>query len=229
MMTIRIFNTPVKVSLKFLPIFVVLWGCVSWLGVYWHPGRTLWQGLLIGLITSVLLLLAELGHPVGHIFSARLAGAPMDEILITADMPRTIYKNNNVAPKVHRMRALGGITYNLACLLISLVIFAVSAHGSLLHELMTWSAFGHAMLILMSLVPVPMVDGGSILKWTLVERGRTERAADAVVRQVDWAFGILLVVVGVVLIFLGSWIIGLILLGVAGVVFGIAAGKVRWT
>jgi hypothetical protein len=229
MITIKIFNTPVKLSIKFLPIFIVLWGVVSWLGIYWHPGRTLWQGLLIGLITSVVLLFAELGHPLGHIFSARHAGAPMDEIIITADMPRTIYKDNNVAPKAHRMRALGGILYNLAGLLISLAIFAVSPHSSLLHEVMTWSALGHGMLILMSLMPVPMIDGGSILKWTLVDRGRTERAADEVVRRVDWAFGILLVVIGVMLIFLGSWIIGLILLGAGGFIFSIAARKGKLT
>lgn len=94
---------------------------------------------------------------------------------------------------------------------------------------MAWSALGHGLLILMSLAPVPMVDGGSILKWTLVERGRTEKAADEVVRQVDWAFGILLVVIGVALLFMRSWIIGPIFLGVAAIVFGIAAGKLRWS
>jgi hypothetical protein len=229
MMTIRIFNTPVKLSIKFLPILVVLWGSVSWLGLYWHPERKLWQGLLIGLITSAVLLLAEFGHALAHIFSARYAGAPMDEVLVSSDMPRTIYRNNDVAPKVHRMRALGGPIYNMAGFLISIAIFEVSPHGSLLHELMAWSALGHGLLIIMSLAPVPMVDGGSILKWTLVERGRTEKAADDMVRQIDWAFGTILVLIGVTLIFIRSWIIGLIFLGVGGLVFGIAAGKVRWT
>ena len=227
MLTIRIFNTPVKLSIKFLPILVVLWGVVSWLGIYWHPGRTLWQGLLIGLITSVVLLLAELGHPLAHIFSARRAGAPMDEILITADMPRTIYKNNDIAPKAHRMRALGGPVYNLACILISLAIFEVSPHDSLLHELMAWSAFGHIMLLVMSLIPVPMVDGGSILKWTLVIRGRTERAADELVRKVDWVLGVILAITGLGMLFVGWWVVGLILLAVGGIVSGIAAKKNR--
>jgi len=227
MLTIRIFNTPVKLSIKFLPIFVVLWGVVSWLGIYWHPGRKLWQGLLIGLITSVVLLLAELGHPLAHIFSARRAGAPMDEILITADMPRTIYKNNDISPKAHRMRALGGPVHNLACFLVSLALFEVSPHVSLLHELMAWSAFGHIMLLVMSLAPVPMVDGGSILKWTFVERGRTERAADELVRKVDRVLGVIIAITGIGMLFMGWWVVGLILLAVDVIVSGITAKKNR--
>jgi hypothetical protein len=79
----------------------------------------------------------------------------------------------------------------------------------------------------MSVSPLPPVDGGTILKWTLVEKGRTEAEADEVVRRVDWILGSILVITGIGLVFLKLWIIGLILLGVGGIVFGIVTGKIR--
>lgn len=227
MITFRIFKTPVKINIKILPLLLLVWGGVTWFGIYQHPERGFWQAVLIGLVTSILLFIAEFGHALAHIFSARYAGAPMDEVVITADMPRTLYQNNAVAPKTHRMRALGGPIFNLGCFLISMAIFAISPGASILHEWMAWSAGGHGLLFIMSLVPLPPVDGGAILKWTLVQSGRTESEADKLVRQVDWGIGIILVTAGIVLLFMRIWIIGLILLVVGGAVFGVTAGKIR--
>ena len=227
MISVRIFGTPVKVSFMFLLIIVILWGSVTWLGLYWHPEREFWQGLLIGLVTALLLLVAEYGHPLAHIFSARFAGAPMDEILISLDMPRTLYSNNDVLPKVHRMRALGGPIFNLVGLLLSLAIYAVASGNPIAAELAGWSALGHGLLLIMSLSPLPPVDGGTILKWTLVERGKTEREADEMVRHVDWVMGIGAAIIGVGMIAMQMWIAGVILLGISIVVIGVTAGKIR--
>jgi len=227
MISVRIFGTPVKVSFMFLLIIVILWGGVTWLGLYWHPEREFWQGLLIGLVTALLLLVAEYGHPLAHIFSARFAGAPMAEILISLDMPRTLYSNNDVLPKVHRMRALGGPIFNLVGLLLSLAIYAVASGNPIAAEVAGWSALGHGLLLIMSLSPLPPVDGGTILKWTLVERGKTEREADEMVRHVDWVMGIGAAIIGVGMIAMQMWIAGVILLGISIVVIGVTAGKIR--
>jgi hypothetical protein len=209
-----------------LPLLVLLWGGVTWLGLSRHPERGFWQGLLIGLASSLLLLLADFGHALAHIFSARYARAPMDELLISGDMPRTLYQNNNVAPNIHRMRALGGPIFNLVGLLLSIAVFQIASGHSLVRELMGWSAVGHGLLF-MSLLPLPIVDGGTILKWTLVERGRTEKEADELVQKIDWVLGTIMVITGISLILTSLWIVGLILVGVGSIVFGIAAGKIR--
>ena len=227
MISVKIFGTPVKVSFMVLLIIVVLWGGVTWLGLYWHPERGFWQGLLIGLVTALLLLVAEYGHPLAHIFSARFAGAPMDEILISLDMARTLYSNNDVLPKAHRMRALGGPIFNLVGLLLSLAIYAVASGNPIAAELAGWSALGHGLLLIMSLSPLPPVDGGTILKWTLVERGKTEREADEIVRRFDWVIGIGAAIIGVGMIVMQMWIAGVILLGISIVVIGVTAGRIR--
>jgi hypothetical protein len=229
MVSLRIFDTPIKVKATFLIYIVPLWVGITWLGLHWHPSRGFWPGVLIGFVTVIILLIAEIGHPIAHIFSARYAGAPMDEIQISAEagMPRTLYWNNEVSPDVHRMRAMGGLIFNLLGLLLSLAIYAVVPGNSIAWELAAWSAAGHGLLFIMSLAPVPMVDGGTILKWTLVARRRTVTEADEIVRRIDWVMGIVAGIVGFVLIALQNWIAGVILIGIGIVVIGIAVGRIR--
>jgi hypothetical protein len=101
MVSMRIFGTPIKAKLTGLVDIVALWGGITWLGLYLHPGRGFWQGLIIGLVSAVLLSVADIGHAFAHIFSTHYAGAPMDEILISTGMPRTLYWDNEVSPDVH--------------------------------------------------------------------------------------------------------------------------------
>jgi hypothetical protein len=72
-----------------------------------------------------------------------------------------------------------------------------------------------------------MVDGGTILKWTLVARGKSVTEADESVRRVDWVMGIVAGIIGVVLIAMQIWIAGVILMSIGAVVVGIALGKIR--
>ncbi len=225
MIAVRISGTPVKIKFVVLPILLVLWGGITWLGLFWHPGRRFGPGLLIGLVSTLLLAFADFGHPLAHIFSARYAGAPLDEIILSSDMPRTLYQNNDVAPNIHRLRALGGPIFNLVCLLLSVALFQIAPVHSVVREWMGWSAVGHGYILVASLLPLPMVDGGALLKWTLVARGKTEAEADAWVRRIDWLLGLVAVMAGIGFVFTTMWIIGLITLGAGVIILGIAAGK----
>lgn len=227
MFSFKLFGTPVKAKAIVLLLVVVLWSGVTAVQFYWHPGRGLWQGLLIGFVTTILLIVVEFGHALAHIFSARYAGAPMDEILLNGGMPRTLYWNNDVAPAVHRMRALGGPIFNLVGFLLSAAVYGVAVGHPIVRELVTWSAVGHGWLFVMSLTPLPPVDGGTILKWTLVARGRSETAADKIVQRVDWLLGIAAGVIGVGLIVLRMWLAGVLVVALSVAVIGIAIGKLQ--
>lgn len=227
MITLRMFDTPIKIKLTALIDIAILWAGLTLLGLYLHPERGLWQDALIGFVTVIVLLPADFGHALAHTFSARYAGAPMDEILITPGMPRTLYRNNEVPPEVHRMRALGGPIFNVMGFLLSAGIFGLAPAGSLVRELAAWSALGHGLLLILSLAPVPLVDGGTILKWTLVAKGRAEAEADEIVRRIDWVIAIVAGVVGVGLVVVQQYIAGMILAGISVLVIAIAAGKIR--
>jgi len=227
--SMRISNTPIKVKVTIFFFLVPLWVAITWLGIVLHPGRGFWTGVLVGFTTVLVLLIADFGHAIAHIISARYSGAPMDEIQISAEqgMPRTLYWNNEVSPNVHRIRALGGPVFNLLGLLLSLLIYTVVPRNSISWELAAWSAGGHGLLFIMSLTPMPMVDGGTLLKWTLVARGKAVREADQIVKRIDWSLGIAAGIVGLVLIVMQIWIAGMILMGVGAVVIAITAGKLR--
>jgi hypothetical protein len=108
-----------------------------------------------------------------HTVSARLAGAPMDVILLSSGMPRTHYQNNAVSPQTHIRRSLGGLIFSLIGFSLSLLWLRISPSESLSHDLVEASLVGHSFILLGSLAPLPMVDGGTILKWKLVEAGQS--------------------------------------------------------
>jgi hypothetical protein len=228
MITLRIFSTPVRVKPAVLLIIAALWAGVTAVGLCWHPGRGFWSAVLIGFVTMLLLLLADFGHALAHIFSARYAGAPMDEVRLTAtEMPHTLYNNNAVSPTVHRLRALGGPLFNGLGLLLSAAVLAIAPAGSVARELAAWSAAAHGMMLVMSLAPLPIVDGGTILKWTLVARGWSEAAAEATARRVGWLVGITAGLLGLGLLVLHVWIIGGIFALAGAIDLGVAAGAVH--
>src|SRR5574340_750618 len=227
MITTKVSGTLVKVKLVVLLVLAAVWLVVSCLGWLLHPYLSLPQALLIGLVSTILLAVAELGHPFGHMVSARYAGAPMDELVISQGMPRTLYWDNSVPPNAHRLRALGGPLFNVLGVLLSLAVFAIAPLNSLVREWASWSAFGHGLLLVESLFPVPMVDGGTLMKWTLVAGGRSPDQADAIIRRVDQATVIGAAFVGLVLLAMQLWVLGLVCLGLSAVLLGVVTGKIH--
>jgi hypothetical protein len=75
-----------------------------------------------------------------------------------------------------------------------------------------------------SLAPLPIVDGGSLLKWTLVEHGRTPAEADQIVKQAGIATGIAASSAGAML---ATRLPSAGLLAAGLVAIGVALGKIR--
>jgi hypothetical protein len=218
MVTIRVFNTPIKIKLVVLVNVIALWAATSLIGRYFHPERDLPVSILIGFFAMLLLLIADIGHAIGHIFSARRSGAPMQEILVSSGMPRTIYSDDDITPSAHIMRALGGPAFSAIGLLLSLVALGLSSSVPIAFELALWSTVGHGFIFLGCLLPLPIVDGGSILKWSLVRRGMTAEEADRRLLRVNSGVGLLGFAAGIVLLALKLWVVGLLCI-VAGVFF----------
>ena len=227
-------GTPVKVKPAFLVNMFGLWGLLSWLAGRDRPERPWPVRLLAGALSTVALMGADVGHAMAHIVSARYAGAPMDEILLSEGMPRTLYHDNEVPPRVHRLRALGGPVFSVLGLLASLILRALAPRGSLVRELAGWSSLGHGFILSGSLVPLPIVDGGTLLKWTLVEQGRTEEEADGAIRQIDLGLGVAAATAGVAMAATGRglparhrWLAALGLIAGGAIAITAAAGKIR--
>jgi hypothetical protein len=151
-------------------------------------------------------LSADIGHAAAHTVSARRAGAPMDYILLWQGMPQTIYLDNDVTPRTHIERSLGGPILNAAGLLVSLLLRTLAPRDTLFRDALDAAALSHGLLLGGSLAPLPMVDGGVIVKWTLVERGHTPAQADAVVQQAGLALGTAGVTAGAAFALARKWL-----------------------
>ncbi|MGE5224176.1 MAG: hypothetical protein ACM3PY_17180 [Omnitrophica WOR_2 bacterium] len=220
----RFNGVPVVARTDFWPLLIMVISVLTWLAGLRKPERSWFQRLGVGLLAMFVALPADIGHAMAHTLSARLAGAPMDEILLSSGMPRTLYENNAVPPRTHILRSLGGPIFNLACFILSLLWHHLSPRRSLSRDLADVSLFGHSVILFGSLAPLPVVDGGIILKWKLVEAGQSPEQADQAVHRTSLDLGAICLGLGALLgiVLKRKWVGGL--LAACGAA-GIAAGK----
>jgi len=219
----RFNGVPVVAQPDFWPAPILLTGLLAWVAGMRKPERSWRQRLGVGLLAAPVALFADIGHAMAHTISARLAGAPMDEILLSSGMPRTLYKNNAVPPQTHIRRSLGGPIFSLIGFTLSLLWWRISQRGSLSRDLAGASLAGHSFILLGSVAPLPIVDGGIILKWKLVEAGQSAEKADQTVRKTSLSLGAAFLATGALLGLLQKRkLVGSLL--AAGGAAGIAAG-----
>jgi hypothetical protein len=171
--------------------------------------------------------LADLGHYGGHIFSSRYANAPMDEVRVKAPLPKAVNHNNAVSPETHMLRAIGGpigsgLFFSLAMLLR--LLWPAKSAGRDFFNVM---AIFNGLLTFGSLLPLPFIDGGALLKWGMVNQGQTETEADATVRQANIMVGRSCLGLGSALAMRKQFIAGIALLVNAAVFLAIGLGKLK--
>jgi membrane-associated PAP2 superfamily phosphatase len=103
---------------------------------------------------------ADCAHIVGHIVSSQAVGAPMDAVDFGI-YPKSVYLDDDVSPRQHIGRAAGGVAASLIAAL-ALAALARIATPPLAKQVLTIAAFQHGLLCGLSMLPLPMVDGGVI-------------------------------------------------------------------
>ncbi|MBC8162858.1 MAG: hypothetical protein H7Z42_16745 [Roseiflexaceae bacterium] len=104
---------------------------------------------------------ADCTHVVGHIFSSQAVGAPLDAVDFGL-YPKSVYYENDVAPQQHIGRASGGVIASFTAALFCAFLATLVRH-ELIRKLITIAAVQHAILFVLSTLPIPIVDGGVIL------------------------------------------------------------------
>jgi hypothetical protein len=226
-LTFEFQGTPVRIKPAFLANVLGLWGLLAWWAGKRRPGRPWLLRLLIGAVSALNLLIVDVGHALAHTISARRAGAPVDHVLLSADMPRTLYPDDEMPPRVHRQRALGGPIYSALGLAIALVGRRLAPADSVWGEELDLAALGHGLILAGSLAPLPLVDGGSLLKWTLVEQGHSPEEADEVVRQAGLSTGAAALAAGTALAAKRRWLPAVGLVAAGAVAIAAALDKIR--
>ena len=190
----RVFGTPVvsKGKTWFPFIQMVTWGIMSLVAGRNRPERSWSERLGVGSLTMAAILGSEWCHNLAHAAAARLVGKPMDALLVMWGMPMVIYFNvedEDVTPRQHIMRALGGPLFNATAAVIAGLVRRSTQPETGAREVMDAAVGMNTFLCTGSLVPVLELDGGPLLKWTLVERGQTPTQANETVQKASRVVG----------------------------------------
>jgi len=119
----------------------------------------------------------------------------MDELQIQFGMPRCRYKEINdreVSPQQHVIRSLGGPLINLLMIPMTALARFLARPDTIARETAQVALQTNVFLSAVSLLPIPGIDGGPILKWSLVERGYEIEKADQVVQRVNGPLSLIL-------------------------------------
>jgi Zn-dependent protease len=190
----KIFDTPIVVEgYTWLPTTqLLLWFILYRVEKHNHPQRRWDQHIGKSAISTLIILGSEWCHNLAHATAAHMIGKPMDALRILWGLPRIFYANvndENVTPRQHIIRALGGPVFNAMITAISLCLKRFIPQNSTLSDAVDITLKTNAFLSTNSLLPIPYLDGGPLLKWSLVERGNTIHEADDMVKRVNLITG----------------------------------------
>ena len=179
-----------------LPISqLIVWGVLSRESRKRNPGKSWFRAGVEGFCKMAVMLGSEWGHNLAHLTASNMIDKPMDQFRIQLGMPRCIYHQLNdpeVKPREHVVRALGGPVFNWMILPFTCLARRLTRPDSIAGATARTAFQTNLFLGLISLLPIPGIDGAPILKWSLVERGRTIPEADEVVRKANGPLALLL-------------------------------------
>jgi hypothetical protein len=184
------FGTPLKVKfpLSFPVNQWLFWGFLTWDNGRRHPERSFLLKVWTGFWGMIVLLGSEWCHNLAHAAAARAIGKPMDELHVYFGMPRVVYHDINdstVTPRQHILRAAAGPLFNLLVLLLARVARGFTRPNSPARDIADVAVAMNATIAGGGMMPIPGIDGGAMLKWGLVESGRTPQQADQTVQKVS--------------------------------------------
>lgn len=228
----RVFSAPlVGKSVTWLPLVqLIALPIMAHVAKKRHPVRSWPQSFGIAALTTPVMLGSEWCHNLAHAAAAEAVGKPVDAIRVTWGMPLLVYHDINdptITPRQHIARALGGPVFNLLVLPFALLFRNWTKPGSAARDAADIAVGTNIFLPVVGMIPIPGIDGGPVLKWSLVARGRTIEEADAVVRRVDGVLAPLFAAGAAVGFKKRRWLLGGLLAQFALLAFSIAVGWFR--
>lgn len=189
-----LFGSPVVVKgWTGLPLFELgAWSLLTWVAAKIHPEWSPRRHLSAGALTTAIIFGFEWGHDLTHAAFAWHVGKPADAIRIFFGNPLLVYYDVNdrqVTPLQHMTRASGGPVFNALMVPFAWLARKLTKKGSFPRYLADFALGTNVLLSSLILLPIPMIDGGPILKWSVVRHGRTPAEADNVVKKVNLAVG----------------------------------------
>lgn len=193
----RVFGAPLTIKgWEVLPLAEVLdFGLLYWLFGRAHPERSAAQKAELAALATPVVAGLEWCHNLSHAAAAQAVGKPMDEFKILVGTPRLQYwelNDESVTPRQHILRASGGPLFNALILPLLALLRRLAPVGSKRFEVVNAGWWMNLIILAAGLLPIPGLDGGAMLKWGLVTRGKSHAQADETVRKVNGGLSVAL-------------------------------------
>jgi Zn-dependent protease len=227
-----IFGAPLVVKGRTgLPILeLVAAGILSWVAGHTRSDWSLNKRFQAGVWTSLIMFGSEWCHNLAHTAFAKWIGKPVDAIRVFWGTPLLIYydiDDQHVSPSQHITRALGGPAFNMLMVPLTCIARQFTRRGSLARYVADFALGTNIVISTVSLLPIPGIDGGPILKWSLVRRGRSINEADEIVKVVNRPVGCGLAVASGIAIHRGKNWLGIGLAALAATSLAIGFGLLK--
>lgn len=193
-----------------------------------YPDWSAVKSFLLGLLKMMVVLGSEWGHNTAHIAAARAVGKPVDRVRILLGMPLLLYnepEHPSITPRQHLIRSLGGPVFNFILLAVSKILHRRTARSTFAREIADAAVGMNTFIAAASLLPVPVFDGGPVLKWTLIDRGYSPRQSEKIIENTNRVIGAGLVGAFAINIQKRRWLVALILAFLGGLSLSTGLGK----
>ncbi len=190
----HVFEAPLVVKgVTGLPVLeLAAWGLLTWVAGHKKPNWSRSKRVAAGALTTLILFASEWGHNLAHVAIAHRIGKPVDAIHVMGGTPLLIYyetSDQDVSPRQHILRASGGPIFNALMVPICWLARNLTQEGSLSHYLANFALGTNIFITSVALLPIPGIDGGPLLKWSLVEKGQSPQQADETEKKVNLVVG----------------------------------------
>jgi len=223
----RVFNAPlVTKGWTWLPMTqLITWGIMVRETGRKHPDWHWLTRFVVGTLNMNVILGSEWCHNLAHAAAAKWVGEPVDCIRVSWGMPMLVYydiEDPNVPPRHHIIRSLGGPLINAIFSGIGLILKRFANKDSPVREVIDTAVAANIFLFVAGMTPIPFLDGGTALKWSLVDMGQTLDDADKIIRNVNVVSGAVMGAGAVIAFNKRKNLLGLFLTCMAGLSFGVA-------
>ena len=228
----RVFGTPlVVIGWTWLPLFEgIVWALLTYIFHTRRPLRSLADNARSALAGMPLAVASEWGHNFAHAAAAQRVGRPMDYLRLTWGTPLVVYNqidDPQVTPRQHVLRALGGPLFNLALLPAAWLLRRRTQPGSLARDAADTLLVTNLFLPVAGMLPLPALDGGPVLKWSLIARGASPEKAWMIVRKANAVGSAAAGAAGALALSKRRWGLAALLLQFAGLMAAYAFGWLR--
>ncbi len=207
----KAFGIPLRLHYTWFIVFaLVTWALTVGYFPQAYPDWNIMTSVIAGLVTSLLFFGSVLAHELAHSLVAQAAGIRIHSITLFIFGGISQMTEEPRQPKVEFRMALAGPLTSLVIGGIFLAIwFYLKGVPDFVKAVSFWLGWINLVLAAFNLIPGFPLDGGRVLRSLIWWRTGTLLNATKIASNIGRGVGYLFILIGIGLIFYGSWINGL--------------------